>query len=99
MTCGMRRRPGVRQDYLMGSSLVVAKLPDGVGTRGWVICGLLFAATELAVYVSFNDGDHWQPLRLNMPATSIRDVIVSGGDPLAMSTERILAIEIGRAHV
>jgi len=38
--------------------------------------GLLFAGTEREVYVSFDDGEHWQSLRLNMPATSIRDVIV-----------------------
>jgi len=37
------------------------------------------------VYVSFDDGDHWQPLRLNMPATSVRDLIVKGDD-LAVAT-------------
>jgi hypothetical protein len=42
--------------------------------------GLLFAATELAVFVSFNDGDDWQPLRQNMPATSVRDLVVHGDD-------------------
>jgi hypothetical protein len=42
--------------------------------------GLLFAATELAVYVSFNDGDNWHPLRLNMPATSIRDLVIHEDD-------------------
>ncbi len=42
--------------------------------------GLLFAATELAVFVSFNDGDDWQPLRLNMPATSIRDLVIHQQD-------------------
>jgi photosystem II stability/assembly factor-like uncharacterized protein len=47
--------------------------------------GLLYAATELAVYVSFNDGDDWHPLRLNMPATSIRDLVVHDGD-LAVGT-------------
>jgi photosystem II stability/assembly factor-like uncharacterized protein len=47
--------------------------------------GLLFAATERAVHVSFDDGDHWQSLRLNMPATSVRDVIVKGDD-LAVGT-------------
>src|SRR5437667_10876676 len=35
--------------------------------------GLLFAGTERAVFVSFNDGDHWQPPPPNMPAQSIRD--------------------------
>ena len=33
--------------------------------------GLLYAATELRVYVSFDDGDQWQPLQLNMPVTSV----------------------------
>ncbi len=42
--------------------------------------GLLFAGTERAVFVSFNDGDDWQPLRLNMPATSIRDLVIHGDD-------------------
>lgn len=47
--------------------------------------GLLFAASETQVYVSFDDGNHWQSLRLNMPATSIRDVIIKDND-LAVAT-------------
>ena len=47
--------------------------------------GLLFAATELRVYVSFNDGDQWQPLQNNMPVTSIRDMLIHGDD-LAIAT-------------
>jgi hypothetical protein len=47
--------------------------------------GLLFAGTEREVYVSFDDGDHWQSLRLNMPATSIRDLIIKDDD-LALGT-------------
>ncbi len=42
--------------------------------------GLLFAGTEQAVYVSFDDGDHWQSLRHNMPATSMRDLVVKDDD-------------------
>src|SRR5207237_992014 len=42
--------------------------------------GLLFAGTERAAYVSFDDGNHWQPLRLNMPATSVRDLVIKGDD-------------------
>jgi photosystem II stability/assembly factor-like uncharacterized protein len=42
--------------------------------------GLLFAGTEQAVYFSFDDGDSWQPLRLNMPATSIRDLVIKDAD-------------------
>ncbi len=42
--------------------------------------GLLYAGTEREVYVSFDDGDHWQSLRQNMPATSIRDLVVKDDD-------------------
>ncbi len=42
--------------------------------------GLLYAGTERAVFVSFNDGDEWQPLRLNMPASSIRDLVIHNDD-------------------
>jgi photosystem II stability/assembly factor-like uncharacterized protein len=42
--------------------------------------GLLFAGTERTVYVSFDDGDNWQSLRLNLPATSIRDLIIKDDD-------------------
>ena len=42
--------------------------------------GLLFAGTERAVHVSFDDGDHWQSLRLNMGASSIRDLIIKDDD-------------------
>ncbi len=42
--------------------------------------GLLFAGTEQAVYVSFDDGENWQSLRLNMPATSIRDLVIKDDD-------------------
>jgi photosystem II stability/assembly factor-like uncharacterized protein len=47
--------------------------------------GLLFAGTERAVHVSFDDGEQWQSLRLNMGATSIRDLIIKGDD-LAVGT-------------
>ncbi len=42
--------------------------------------GLLFAGTESSVYVSFDDGDHWQALTLNLPNTSYRDMVVKGND-------------------
>ena len=42
--------------------------------------GLLFCGTDRSVYYSLDDGDSWQPLRLNMPATSIRDIVVHGDD-------------------
>ncbi len=42
--------------------------------------GLLFAGSEQAVYVSFDDGERWQALRNNMPATSIRDLVIKDDD-------------------
>jgi photosystem II stability/assembly factor-like uncharacterized protein len=47
--------------------------------------GLLYASTEKGVYVSFDDGNRWQSLRLNLPATSVRDLIVKDDD-LAVAT-------------
>jgi photosystem II stability/assembly factor-like uncharacterized protein len=42
--------------------------------------GMLYAGSENAVYVSFDEGANWQSLRLNMPATSIRDLVISKDD-------------------
>ncbi|MGE0453823.1 MAG: WD40/YVTN/BNR-like repeat-containing protein [Vicinamibacteria bacterium] len=50
--------------------------------------GLLYAGTEREVYVSFDDGDHWQSLRLDMPATSIRDLVVKDDDLVAATHGR-----------
>src|SRR4051812_11591621 len=42
--------------------------------------GLLFAGTESGVYVSFDDGDHWQSLLLNLPVTLVNDIAIHGND-------------------
>jgi photosystem II stability/assembly factor-like uncharacterized protein len=42
--------------------------------------GLLFAGTENGVYVSFDDGAHWQSLKLNLPTTPIHDLMVKNDD-------------------
>jgi photosystem II stability/assembly factor-like uncharacterized protein len=42
--------------------------------------GLLYLGTESSMYVSFDDGDHWQSLRLNLPTTSYRDIVVKDND-------------------
>ncbi len=47
--------------------------------------GLLFAGTETGVYVSFDDGAHWQALQLNLPSTPIHDLWIKGQD-LAVAT-------------
>ena len=52
--------------------------------------GLLYAGTENAVYVSFDDGDHWQSLELNFPATDVRDLAVHDNDLVAATYGRAL---------
>ena len=42
--------------------------------------GLLFAGSETSVYVSFDDGDYWQPLQMNLPHASMRDLAIHGDD-------------------
>jgi len=42
--------------------------------------GLLVAGTELALFVSFDDGDSWQSLQLNLPPTSMRDLAFHDND-------------------
>jgi photosystem II stability/assembly factor-like uncharacterized protein len=42
--------------------------------------GLLFAGTELGVFVSFDDGDRWQSLQLNLPHASVRDLVIHDDD-------------------
>ncbi len=63
---------------------IVKGIPDGgivnVVREDPVRKGLLYCGTEQAVYFSTDDGDNWQPLRLNMPATSIRDLVVKDDD-------------------
>ncbi|HEX5354235.1 MAG TPA: hypothetical protein VFW60_09160 [Rhodanobacteraceae bacterium] len=50
--------------------------------------GLLFAGTETQVWVSFDNGDHWQSLRLNMPAVSVRDLKIYDNDLIAATHGR-----------
>ena len=65
-------------------TLVAAGLPDfgPVDTvrEDPVRKGLLFAGTENSVWVSFDDGDHWQSLQLNLPHTSMRDLWIHEND-------------------
>jgi photosystem II stability/assembly factor-like uncharacterized protein len=71
---------------------IVSGLPDGAAVS--VVRedpkkkGLLFAGTETQVYVSFDDGDHWQSLRLNMAPSSVRDLIIKDDDVVAATHGR-----------
>jgi len=62
---------------------IVNGLPDGPADtvrEDPVRKGLLFSGTENAVWVSFDDGDHWQSLQLNLPHTSMRDLWIHDDD-------------------
>ncbi len=50
--------------------------------------GLLYAGTENGVYVSFDDGGHWQSLKLNLPTTPVHDLTIKGDDLVAATYGR-----------
>jgi photosystem II stability/assembly factor-like uncharacterized protein len=64
--------------------LITRGLPAGVYVQtvkeDTVRKGLLFVGTERGVFVSFNDGDDWQSLQLNLPPSSMRDLAVKDND-------------------
>jgi photosystem II stability/assembly factor-like uncharacterized protein len=65
---------------------IVKGLPDGpvnAVKEDPIRKGLLFAATERGVFVSFNDGDDWQTLNMNLPPTSVRDIVIHEDDLVA----------------
>ena len=65
-------------------TLIVSGIPEGSYVRSVredpARKGLLFAGTETGVYLSFDDGDHWQPLKLNLPAVPIHDLAIHRDD-------------------
>ncbi len=84
-------RPHIYRTHDAGKTWkeIIRGIPDGqtvnVVREDTQRKGLLFAGTERGVYVSFDDGENWQSLRLNMPATSVRDLIIKDDD-LAIAT-------------
>lgn len=72
------------KDYGKTWTKIVTGIKDGHFARSvredHVRAGLLFLGTEHGVYVSFNAGDQWQPLQLNLPDTPIRDLVVKNDD-------------------
>jgi len=71
---------------------ITTGIPDGAFVRAVredrVRKGLLFAGTELGVYFSLDDGEHWQPLRLNMPVTPVHDLAIKDNDLIAATHGR-----------
>src|SRR6266516_4625477 len=65
-------------------SAIVTGIPDGAYVHAVredpKKRGLLYAGTELGIFVSFDDGGHWQPLQLNLPVSPIHDLVVKDDD-------------------
>jgi photosystem II stability/assembly factor-like uncharacterized protein len=53
-----------------------------------VRAGLLYAGTESGMFVSFDDGGHWQPFQLNLPRVAVTDLKVHDGDLIAATEGR-----------
>ncbi len=72
------------RDYGKTWTKIITGIKDGHFSRSiredHVRPGLLFLGTEHGAYVSFNAGDNWQPLQLNLPDTPIRDLVVKNDD-------------------
>jgi photosystem II stability/assembly factor-like uncharacterized protein len=72
------------QDFGKTWTRINTGIPNGAYVRAvradYVRKGLLFAGTELGVFVSFNDGDSWQSLKLNMPTASVHDLVIKDND-------------------
>ena len=52
--------------------------------------GLLYAGTTEGVFVSFDDGGHWQPLSLNLPNVRVSDLLVHDDDLIAATEGRAI---------
>jgi photosystem II stability/assembly factor-like uncharacterized protein len=88
------------RDYGKSWQPIVTGLPTDQATGSFVRVvrddphghALLFAGTETSVYVSFDDGDHWQSLRLNLPTTAYTDLKIHDGDLIAATYGRAIWI-------
>lgn len=79
-------------DYGKTWTAINSGIPIGGYTRSIredpVRRGLLYAGTEIGVFVSFDDGAHWETLQLNLPRVSVRDLNVHGDDLIAATHGR-----------
>jgi len=81
-------------DYGRSWTEVDSGLPTGedvpVVRADTVRSGLLYAGTSEGAYVSLDDGDHWQSLRLNLPKARVNDLLVHGDDLIAATQGRAI---------
>ena len=90
--------PAVWQTHDFGATWreIGGGLPAGAG---WASCGrtrasgTLYAGTSRGVSVSFDDGEHWQSLQLDLPTTGINDLRVHGDDVIATQGRGIWALD------
>lgn len=79
-------------DYGKTWTLIVSGIPSDTFVRTVrqdpIRAGLLFAGTETGVYVSFDEGDHWRSLQLNLPVVPVTDLTVKDGDLIASTQGR-----------
>ena len=88
------KKPGLYKttDYGKSWKNISGNIPNGSYTR--VVRedkdrkGLLYAGTETGIYISWNDGGSWEPLKLNLPVTPINDLMVHKGDLLVATSGR-----------
>jgi photosystem II stability/assembly factor-like uncharacterized protein len=88
------QKPLIYRTHDFGKSWtrITAGIPDGAYVRAVredpTRAGLLYAGTELGVYVSIDDGAHWQPLQLNLPTVPVHDLAVKDADLVAATHGR-----------
>ena len=79
-------------DFGKSWSKITAGIPDGAYVHAVredpKNKNLLYAGTELGVYISFDDGAHWQSLQLNLPTTPVDDLIIKDNDLAAATNGR-----------
>jgi photosystem II stability/assembly factor-like uncharacterized protein len=81
-------------DYGKTWTKITNGLPDGhfvgVVRADTAKAGLLYAGTDAGVFVSFDDGGHWQPLQRNLPVAWVRDLLVHDNDLIAATQGRAI---------
>jgi photosystem II stability/assembly factor-like uncharacterized protein len=89
-------RPYIYRTHDYGQTWI--SISNGIPADSWVnvvrqdpkLSGLLYAGTRTGAFVSFDDGDHWQPLQLNLPRTGVNDLLVHDKDLIAATQGRAL---------
>ena len=75
-----------------GTNGIPADHPTRSLQEDHTVQGLLYAGTEFGVFVSFDDGEHWQPFQQNLPRTPVMDLLVKENDLVVATQGRALWI-------